>query len=163
MNPRNQVTNEVPADEAPAGVASPAVAGSTLAEPDLASDLERASRLLSLARDLLIGQSAPFPVLEAGRRLKIREASRAFRIAHHARQLAGGDRDDRQLARAIEILDAVRSTLVVAALRTLRDLPPGARALSAMLVTPEPKRRQPRASTQSSANHSPSDKKEDRA
>jgi len=68
------------------------------------ADLQLAAELLLKAKEILLHESYPFPVLEAARRLKIDQASVAFSAAAEAREIIGRERNEKNLTAAADLL-----------------------------------------------------------
>jgi len=75
------------------------------AAPAAPRDRRAAARLLRDAVGLLTLEGAMFPALEAARRLDVEVGDPAWTLAALAREAAGGDRDEYQLARAAALLE----------------------------------------------------------
>lgn len=73
--------------------------------PCSARDRRDAARVLRTARDLLVNEGDPFPVLEAARRVGVRTNSPAWTIAFQAREIVGGRRDAEQLRAAADLIE----------------------------------------------------------
>lgn len=73
--------------------------------PYSAHDRRDAVQILRTAKDILLTEESPFPVLEAARRVKVRTDTRAWELVTQARAVSGCQRDAQQLQGARELIE----------------------------------------------------------